>query len=56
MDSTSLRKKVALVGVPDDALDVLTHYTQGGDWDTVVVVSLSPEAYAARMPRCSAFP
>ncbi|HET9233527.1 MAG TPA: hypothetical protein VFP10_05260, partial [Candidatus Eisenbacteria bacterium] len=49
MESTSLRKKVALLGVPDDALDVLTHYTQGGDWDTVVVVSLSPDAYAARM-------
>ena len=49
MESTSLRKKVALLGVPDDALDVLTHYTQGGDWDTVVVVSPSPDAYAARM-------
>jgi len=49
MDSASPKKKVALLGIPDDALDVLTHYTQGTDWETTVVVSPSADAYAARM-------
>ena len=49
METASTRKKVALLGLPDDALDVLTHYTQGSDWETVVVVSPSEDAYAARM-------
>src|SRR5258705_938259 len=49
MDSASPKKKVALLGIPDDALDVLTHYTQGTDWETTVVVSVSADAYAARI-------
>jgi GAF domain-containing protein len=49
MESAPIKKKVALLGLPDDALDVLTHYTQGSDWETIVVVSPSEDAYAARM-------
>src|SRR5262245_30215172 len=56
MESTSLKKKVALLGIPDDALDVLTHYTQGTDWETVVVVSTSADAYAARMAEVLGIP
>jgi|GEM_PF-773858 len=56
MESTSLKKKVALLGIPDDALDVLTHYTQGTDWEAVVVVSSSADAYAARMAEVLGIP
>jgi GAF domain-containing protein len=56
MESAPLRKKVALLGLPDEALDVLTHYTQGSDWETVVVVSASPDAYAARMAEVLGIP
>ena len=53
---SALKKKVALLGLPDDALDVLTHYTQGTDWETVVVVSASADAYAARMAEVLGIP
>jgi len=56
MDNTSPKKKVALLGIPDDALDVLTHYTQGTDWETTVVVSASADAYAARMAEVLGIP
>ncbi len=49
MESASSKKKVALLGIPDDALDVLTHYTQGTDWETVIVINTSADAYATRM-------
>ena len=56
MENATPKKKVALLGLPDDALDVLTHYTQGTDWETVVVVSPSAEAYAARMAEVLGIP
>ena len=56
MDSASPKKKVALLGIPDDALDVLTHYTQGTEWETTVIVSASADAYAARMAEVLGIP
>jgi hypothetical protein len=55
-DGFPSRKKVALLGIPDDALDVLNHYTQSTDWEAVVVVSSSPDAYAARMAKILGIP
>ncbi len=43
------RRNVGFVELPDEALDVFSHYTQLPDWDCVLVVSQVYDSYAVRM-------
>ncbi len=43
------KRNVGLVELPDEALDVFSHYTQLPDWDVTLVVSQVHDSYAVRM-------
>jgi len=42
-------RRVGLVELPDDALDLLSHYTQDPWFEVVLVVGVDPESYPMRM-------
>jgi len=48
MDSTQ-PTTVAFVELPDEALDILSHYTQDPGFNVTLVVSMEPDSYAIRM-------
>jgi hypothetical protein len=41
--------RIGFIELPDQGLDLLTAYSRNPDWQIVLVVSLSPQSYAARM-------
>ncbi len=43
------KRNVGFIELPDEALDVFSHYTQLPDWDVVLVVSQVYDSYAVRM-------
>jgi GAF domain-containing protein len=47
--SLGRKRNVGFIELPDEALDVFSHYTQLPDWDVALVVSTVYDSYAVRM-------
>ena len=43
------KRNLGFVELPDEALDLFSHYTQLPEWDVVLVVNREGDSYAARM-------
>jgi hypothetical protein len=57
-DGASLdqKKKVGLVEIPDESLELVSHYTQSDEWQAAVVISTVHNSYAERLARILGIP
>lgn len=50
------KKKVGLVDLPDEAMDVFNHYTQSTEWRLELVINTAPDSAAKRSARILGVP